>query len=148
MTVRASWFLSCLLLAGAAHAGSAPASLACESESGKVVLKGVVPSPSSDELLVTLRYVNDTLEFTSDKTAAYVVADFPKSVFTLIAPDEGLPLTLYAIPSSVAVKKNANGEVAGTFQAKLLAPRPGAKKPGGNSNPLQAVLNCNYTYSI
>ncbi len=38
MTARTAWFLSCMLFAGAAQAGSAPAELSCTSESGKVAL--------------------------------------------------------------------------------------------------------------
>ncbi|QVQ25827.1 hypothetical protein [Achromobacter deleyi] len=148
MTARATCFLSCLLLAGAAHAGSAPASLSCVSDSGKVALEGEIPSPSSDELGLRLTYAKATLEFTSDQAPGYVVANFQQSVFTLIAPADGQALTLYALPSTVAVKKNANGDVAGTFQAKLLAPRPGGKEGGGYASPLQATLNCDYKYSL
>lgn len=148
MTARAACFLSCLLLAGAVHAGSAPASLSCVSESGKVALEGAIPSPSSDELALTLTYVKATLKFTSDSAPGYVVANFQQSVFTLIAPGDGQALTLYALPSTVAVKKNANGDMAGTFQARLLGPRPGGKEGSGYATPLQATLNCDYAYSL
>ncbi|MBB1623833.1 hypothetical protein [Achromobacter sp. UMC71] len=145
MTLRAPLFVSCLLLAGIAHAGSAPAELSCVSESGKVSLRGVVPSPSSDELNVVLTYVGSTLRFDIDKAPGYVVSDFSQGVFTLVAPDEVWTLTLYALPGSVAVSKQANGDVAGTFQAKLMGPRPGS---GGANNPLTATVNCDYKYSL
>lgn len=148
MTARFACFLSLMVLAGAAHAGSAPASLSCVSESGKVALEGVIPSPSSDELALTLTYVKSTLKFTSDESPGYVVANFPQSVFTLIAPSSGQALTLYALPSTVAVKKSADGDMAGAFQARLLAPRPGGKEASGYATPLQATLNCDYKYSL
>ena len=148
MTARAACLLSLLLVAGAVHAGSAPASLSCVSESGKVALQGVIPSPSSDELALTLTYVTSTLKFNSDDSPGYVVANFPQSVFTLIAPTDGQALTLYALPSTVAVKKNADGDMAGAFQARLLAPRPGGQQASGYATPLQATLNCDYKYSL
>lgn len=148
MMLRAPIFLSCLLLAGVAHAGSAPAELSCVSESGKVALRGVVPSPSSDELALKLTYVGATLKFDADQVPAYVVADFPLGVFTLVVPDEVWPLTLYALPASVTVKKQSNGDIAGTFQAKLLGPRPGKPSENGIVNPLKATLNCEYKYSL
>lgn len=149
MTLRAPIFVSCLLLAGAAHAGSAPAELSCVSESGKVSLRGVVPSPSSDELNVVLTYVGHTLRFDIDKAPGYVVSDFTQGIFTLVAPNEVWTLTLYALPGSVAVKKQDNGDVAGTFQAKLTGPRPGGSAASGVSdNPLKATLNCKYKYSV
>ncbi|OAS90405.1 hypothetical protein A6I77_05550 [Achromobacter xylosoxidans] len=145
MKLHAPWFLSCLLLAGVAHAGSAPAELSCVSESGKVALRGVIPSPSSEELKLTLTYVGATLGFDADRDPAYVVSDFPLGVFTLVAPDEVWPLTLYALPASVAVKKDGTGAVVGTFQAKLTGPRPGGS---GANQPLKATVNCNYHYSV
>lgn len=148
MIVRATCALSLLILAGAAHAGSAPASLSCVSESGKVVLKGDIPSPSSDALALTLTYAAATLSFTADDAPAYVVANFSQSVFTLIVPADGQALTLYALPSTVAVKKTADGDMAGTFQARLLGPRPGGKAASGYPAPLQATLNCDYRYSL
>ncbi|MNR55993.1 hypothetical protein D3C85_1764760 [compost metagenome] len=77
-----------------------------------------------------------------------MVENFPQSVFTLIAPTDGQALTLYALPSTVAVKKNADGDMAGAFQARLLAPRPGGKQASGYATPLQATLNCDYKYSL
>ncbi|KRA01170.1 MAG: hypothetical protein ACN6O5_12495 [Achromobacter sp.] len=148
MIARATCLLSIALLAGNAQAGSAPASLSCVSDSGKVALKGDIPSPSSDELSLTLTYTTATLSFTSDDAPGYVVANFPQSVFTLVAPADGQALTLYALPSTVAVKKTANGDVAGTFQARLLGPRPGGKAASGYPAPLQATLNCDYRYSL
>lgn len=148
MTLRTPLFVSCLLLAGAAHAGSAPAELSCVSESGKVSLRGVVPSPSSDELNVVLTYVGAKMTFDIDKQPGYVVADFPQGVFTLVAPYEDWPLTLYALPASVTVKKQDNGDVAGTFQAKLTGPRPGVTVAAGAANTLKATLNCKYKYSL
>ncbi|WP_342067072.1 hypothetical protein [Achromobacter kerstersii] len=149
MTARATWFLSCMLLAGVAHAGSAPAELSCVSESGNVALKGVIPSPSSEDLNVTLRYFDANLAFTSDtNSTSYVVSDFPQSVFTLLVPAEGVALTLYALPSSVAIEKKADGEVAGTFQAKLTAPRPRSAAGAQTNSPLKATLTCEYHYSI
>lgn len=151
MTVRAS--LSCLLLSGlllsTAHAGSAPAELSCISDSGKVALKGVIPSPSSEELDVTLSYADADLKFNSDTHAlSYAVSDFPQSVFTLLVPADVTALTLYALPSSMAVKKNADGEVAGSFQAKLTAPRPRSAAGVQTASPLKATLNCDYRYSL
>ncbi|WP_371825597.1 hypothetical protein [Achromobacter sp. GbtcB20] len=148
MIARAACLLSIALLAGAAHAGSAPASLSCVSEIGKVALKGDIPSPSSDALALTLTYAAATLSFTADDAPAYVVANFSQSVFTLVAPADGQALTLYALPSTVAVKKTADGDMAGTFQAKLLGPRPGGKAASGYPAPLQATLNCDYRYSL
>lgn len=148
MKLSAPWFLSCLLLAGAAHAGSAPAELSCVSESGKVALRGAIPSPSSEELNLTLTYGNATQGFDSGDAPAYVVADFPLGVFTLVASDDAWPLTLYALPGTVAVRKVANGDVAGTFQARLTGPRPGGPTASGAGNPLKATLNCDYRYSL
>ncbi|AKP92388.1 MULTISPECIES: hypothetical protein [Achromobacter] len=148
MKPSAPWFLSCLLLAGAAHAGSAPAELSCVSESGKVALRGTIPSPSSEELSLTLTYGNAKQAFDSGDDPAYVVSDFPLGVFTLVAPDDTWPLTLYALPATVAVKKVANGDIAGTFQAKLTGPRPGGTTASGMGNPLTAILNCDYRYSL
>ena len=148
MIVRAACALSFLILAGTAQAGSAPASLSCVSESGKVALKGDIPSPSSEEMALTLTYATATLSFTSDEAPGYVVANFPQSVFTLVAPADGQALTLYALPSTVAVKKTADGDMAGTFQARLLGPRPGGKAASGYPAPLQATLNCDYRYSL
>lgn len=148
MIARVIGILSLAALAGGAHAGSAPASLSCVSESGKVGLEGAIPSPSSDELDLTLKYGASTLAFTAEAAPGYVVANFPQAVFTLIAPAPGQALTLYALPSTVAVKKNAAGDIAGTFQARLLAPRPGGKEASGYATPLQATLNCHYNYSL
>ncbi|KRC73262.1 hypothetical protein D3C87_404520 [compost metagenome] len=151
MTAQAS--LSCLLLAGlilgTAHAGSAPAELSCVSDSGKVGLKGVIPSPSSEDLDVTLSYAGADLAFNADAhEGSLVVSDFAQSVFVLRVPAEGVALTLYALPASVAVKKNADGDVVGTFQAKLTAPRPRAAAGVQTANPLKATLNCDYRYSL
>ncbi|PQZ64324.1 hypothetical protein CQ050_21075 [Achromobacter sp. MYb9] len=149
MTARAAWFLSCLLFAGAAHAGSAPAELSCVSESGKVALKGVIPSPSSEELNIKLSYFDASLTFTSDTASInYLVSDFPQSVFTLLVPSGDTALTLYALPSSVAVEKNATGDIVGTFQAKLTAPRPRSTAGAQNDSPLKATLKCDYRYSL
>ncbi len=148
MIARVICLVSLAALAGAAHAGSAPASLSCVSESGKVALKGVIPSPSSEELELTLTYGKSTLAFKADAAPGYVVANFAQAVFTLIAPAPDQALTLYALPSTVAVKKNADGDLAGTFQARLLAPRPGGKEASGYATPLQATLNCDYRYSL
>lgn len=148
MTARAAWFLSCMFFAGVAQAGSAPAELSCVSESGKVALKGVVPSPSSEELNIKLRYVDAHLTFNSDTASSYVVSDFPQSVFTLLVPSPGVALTLYALPSSVAVGKNADGDIVGTFQAKLTAPRPRSAAGAQTDSPLKATLNCDYRYSL
>ena len=111
-------------------------------------LRGVVPSPSSDELNVVLTYVGAKMTFDIDKQPGYVVADFPQGVFTLVAPYEDWPLTLYALPASVTVKKQDNGAVAGTFQAKLTGPRPGVTVAAGAANTLKATLNCKYKYSL
>lgn len=148
MIARATCLLSIALLAGGAHAGSAPALLSCISESGKVALKGEIPSPSSDELALTLTYGAATLSFASDSAPGYVVANFSQTVFTLVAPAEGQALTLYALPSTVTVTKTASGDMAGTFQARLLGPRPGGKEATGYPAPLQATLNCDYRYSL
>ncbi|SSW61767.1 hypothetical protein [Achromobacter agilis] len=148
MAVRGTWLLSCLLWAGVAHAGSAPADLDCLSDSGKVALKGVIPSPSSDELKVELRYADGSLGFDSDTNASFAVTDFPQSVFTLVVAADGLPLTLYALPSSVAVTKRGNDEMAGKFQAKLAAPRPGSVSGIQSTAPLKATLNCEYRYAL
>lgn len=148
MIARGTCLLSIALVAGTAHAGSAPASLSCVSESGKVALKGDIPSPSSDALALTLTYGAATLSFTSDNAPGYVVANFSQTVFTLVAPADGQALTLYALPSTVAVKKTANGDMAGTFQARLLGPRLGGKAAAGYPAPLQATLNCDYRYSL
>lgn len=149
MILRAPWLLSCLLLAGVAHAGSAPAEISCISESGKVALKGVIPSPSSEDLNVTLSYFDADLTFNSDTTASsYVVSDFPQSVFTLLVPSQGIALTLYALPSSVAVEKTGDHDLAGTFQAKLTAPRPRSATGAQTNSPLKATLNCDYRYSL
>ena len=148
MAIRGTWLLSCLLLAGIAHAGSAPAELDCISDSGKVALKGVIPSPSSEELKLKLSYADGSLGFDSDVSASYAVTDFPQSVFTLIVAAEDRPLTLYALPSSVAVKKGGNDEMAGKFQARLTAPRPRSVSGIQSAAPLKATLNCEYRYSL
>lgn len=154
MTHRRARSLSCLLLVGAAYAGaalagSAPAELSCVSESGNVALKGVIPSPSSEELNVTLRYFDANVAYTSDTLdQSYAVTDFPQSVFTLLVPTSGVALTLYALPSSVAVNKNGAGDVTGKFQAKLTAPRPRASTGVQNNSPLKATLDCDYRYSL
>lgn len=149
MIARSAFLLSCLLLAGLAHAGSAPAELSCVSDSGNVALKGVIPSPSSEDLNVTLRYFDASLAFTSDNvSASFVVSDFPQSVFTLLVPSSGVALTLYALPASVAVDKQGDGDVAGKFQAKLTAPRPRSAAGAQTNSPLKATLNCDYRYSL
>ena len=92
MTARAAWLLSCMLFTGAAQAGSAPAELSCVSESGKVALKGVIPSPSSEELNITLSYFDANLNFNSDTHAnSLVVEDFPPVSYTHLT----LPTTPY-----------------------------------------------------
>ncbi|MGE8690412.1 MAG: hypothetical protein ACN6PJ_24915 [Achromobacter sp.] len=153
MAVRGTRLFSCLLLAGAvhagiAHAGSAPADLDCVSDSGKVALNGVIPSPSSEELKLKLRYADGSLSFDSDTSASYAVADFPLSVFTLLVASEVQPLTLYALPASMAVRKEQNGDIAGKFQAKLIAPRPQSQSGIQSPAPLKATLNCEYRYSL
>lgn len=125
-----------------------PAELDCVSGSGKVALTGVVPSPSSDDLKLKLRYADGSLSFDSEKNASFAVADFPQAVFTLVVAAEGQPLTLYALPSSVDVKQGGHGEIAGRFQARLTAARP--RSPSGIQTraPLKATLNCEYRYSL
>lgn len=56
-----------------------------------MALRGAIPSPSSDELDLTLTYGNATLGFDSGDEPAYVVSDFPQGVFTLVVPDEAWP---------------------------------------------------------
>ncbi len=148
MAVRGTWLLSGLLLAGVAHAGSAPAELRCVSDSGKVALEGAIPSPSSEELELKLRYADGSLSFNSSKNDGYVVEDFPKSVFTLVVAARDVPLTLYALPSSVTVQKRENGDVAGKFQAKLMSARPRTVSGVQADTPLKATLNCEYRYSL
>lgn len=98
------------------------------SESGEVTLKGVIPSPSSEDLNVELGYFDADLTLSSDTSAnGYAVSDFPQSVFTLLVPSSGTALTFYALPASVAVDKNTDGEIVGT---------------------LKATLNCDYRYSL
>ena len=48
-------------------------------------------------------------------------------VFTLVIPSEPVALTLYALPASITVKMQPNGDMAGKFQAKLLGPRRRAR---------------------
>ena len=119
MPARAISFLSCMLLIGAAHAGSAPAELSCLSDSGKVGLKGVIPSPSSEDLDLTLTYFDAQLTFNdSTSDGSFVVSDFPQSVFLLRVPSPSTALTLYALPASMAVEKTSDsGDRSGTFQA-------------------------------
>lgn len=148
MAVRGIWLLSGLLLAGVAHAGSAPAELRCVSDSGKVALEGTIPSPSSEELDLKLRYADGALSFDSGKNHSYLVADFPQSVFTLVVAARDVPLTLYALPSSVAVKKRENGDIAGQFQARLTSARPRTVSGAQADTPLKATLNCVYRYSL
>lgn len=149
MTARIACFLSCLFLASAAHAGSAPAELSCVSESGNVALKGGIPSPSSEDLNVTLHYFDAKQPYTSDTLAnSYVVSDFPHSVFTLLLPTPGLALTLYALPESMGAEIAGDGAVVAKFQAKLMAPRPRSTTGVQTDSPLKATLNCDYRYSL
>lgn len=148
MAVRGIWFAACLSLSGVAHAGSAPAELNCVSESGKVKLEGAIPSPSSEEMKLKLSYADGSLAFDSNATQGFVVADFPQSVFTLVIAAQGQPLTLYAMPSSLTVKRESNGDAAGKFQAKLMAPRPRSVSGVQADTPLKATLNCEYRYSL
>lgn len=148
MAVRGVWLAAGLLLSGIAHAGSAPAELSCVSESGKVALEGAIPSSSSDEMKLKLSYADGSLAFDSDANQSYVVADFPQAVFTLVVAAQGQPLTLYAIPSSMAVKRESNGDAAGKFQARLTAPRPRSVSGVQADTPLKATLNCDYRYSL
>ncbi|WP_447991980.1 hypothetical protein [Achromobacter spanius] len=160
MPARAISFLSCMVLigaalaggtlSGAAHAGSAPAELSCLSDSGKVGLKGVIPSPSSEDLDLTLSYFDAQLSFNdSTSDGSFVVSDFPQSVFLLRVPSPGTALTLYALPASMAVEKTSDsGDRSGTFQAKLTAPRPRSATGAQTAAPLTATLNCEYRYSL
>ncbi|QKH36250.1 hypothetical protein FOC84_15345 [Achromobacter pestifer] len=148
MAVREIWFAACLLLSGVAHAGSAPAELNCVSESGKVKLAGAIPSPSSEEMQLKLSYADGSLTFDSNANQSFLVADFPQSVFTLVVAAQDQPLTLYAMPSSMTVKRQDNGDDAGKFQAKLLAPRPSSVSGVQGNTPLKATLNCAYRYSL
>ncbi|MDX3985130.1 MAG: hypothetical protein QHC88_07710 [Achromobacter sp.] len=150
MHARAISFFSCLLLAGAAHAGSAPAELSCVSDSGKVAIKGTIPSPSSEDLDITLSYFDATLDLNDTTTqGSYVVSDFPQSVFLLLVPSPGTALTLYALPSTMAVEKTSDsGDMAGKFQAKLKAPRPRSTMGAQTPAALTATLNCEYRYSL
>ena len=115
--------LCLLVLSSSALAGSAPAELSCVSESGKVTIKGQIPSPSSEEMALTLDYMKTRLTFNSNKTSGHVVENFPVGVFTLVIPSEPVALTLYALPASITVKMQPNGDMAGKFQAKLAASR-------------------------
>ena len=110
MAVRGIWLAACLLLSGVAQAGSAPAELNCVSESGKVKLEGAIPSPSSEEMQLKLSYTDGSLTFDSNANQGFVVADFARSVFTLVVVTQDQPLTLYAIPSSMTVKRQDNGD--------------------------------------
>jgi len=148
MAVRGIWLVAGLLLSGIAHAGSAPAELSCVSESGKVKLEGAIPSPSSEEMKLKLSYADGSLTFDSNANQGFVVADFPQSVFTLVVVTQGQPLTLYAMPSSMTVKRESNGDDAGKFQAKLMAPRPRSVSGVQADTPLKANLNCEYRYSL
>ena len=68
--------LCLLVLSSSALAGSAPAELSCVSESGKVTIKGQIPSPSSEEMALTLDYMKTRLTFNSNKTSGHVVENF------------------------------------------------------------------------
>ena len=61
--------LCLLVLSSSALAGSAPAELSCV-PSGKVTIKGQIPSPSSEEMALTLDYMKTRLTFNSNKTPA------------------------------------------------------------------------------
>ena len=108
--------LCLLVLSSSALAGSAPAELSCVSESGKVTIKGQIPSPSSEEMALTLDYMKTRLTFNSNKTSGHVVENFPVGVFTLVIPSEPVALTLYALPASITVKMQPNGDMAGKFR--------------------------------
>ena len=64
--------LCLLVLSSSALAGSAPAELSCV-PSGKVTIKGQIPSPSSEEMALTLDYMKTRLTFNSNKTSGHVV---------------------------------------------------------------------------
>lgn len=145
---RIAFFACSLLTAASAYAGSAPAELSCVSESGKVALKGQIPSPSSTELDVKLSYMESKLDFNSNHTEAYLAEDFRAKVFTLVLVGKTGALTLYALPATVTVQTGSDGIAAGTFQAKLQAPRPRTQKGPSSDQPLVATLNCKYRYSV
>ena len=79
-------------------------------------------------MALTLDYMKTRLTFNSNKTSGHVVENFPVGVFTLVIPSEPVALTLYALPASITVKMQPNGDMAGKFQAKLLGPRPRARR--------------------
>ena len=120
--------LCLLVLSSSALAGSAPAELSCVSESGKVTIKGQIPSPSSEEMALTLDYMKTRLTFNSNKTSGHVVENFPVGVFTLVIPSEPVALTLYALPASITVKMQPNGDMAGKFRPSCWGRVPRAPR--------------------
>ena len=97
------------------------------------------------EMALTLDYMKTRLTFNSNKTSGHVVENFPVGVFTLVIPSEPVALTLYALPASITVKMQPNGDMAGKFQAKLLG-RASARAE--SDLPLKANMSCDYRYSL
>ena len=81
-------------------------------------------------MALTLDYMKTRLTFNSNKTSGHVVENFPVGVFTLVIPSEPVALTLYALPASITVKMQPNGDMAGKFrQAAGAASRARRGRP-------------------
>jgi hypothetical protein len=137
-----------LAFASAAAAGSAPASLTCQSARAPVVtLRGWIPA---DELVldVTLARGASTRRLQFDQgDVPHVVADFRHGVFVLVVVLRvGPDLKLRALPATVRATVGSDGTRA-SFQALLTAPDPAHTGPVTAREMLFDVpVSCTYVY--
>jgi len=138
-----------LALAPAAWAGSAPASLACKSQSAPVVtLTGWIPA---DEIVLDMkltRGASTRLIQSEQGDTPHMIVDLRHQVFSMVIALNGGPeLKLHAIPSTVHATIGDKGTRA-SFQALLTAPKPEHVGSVTSRDMLSDVpMSCTYDYT-
>lgn len=146
----------------ASYAGSANAVFDCKSASGRTALTASVPGDHAEHSVKwtvdkeTIEWKDVTIQeppYKSDKNSSVFVLGSMKMNnyhFLITAPsnDKSSALEVFrfsAVPSSIDVKKTANGE-RGQLAAIIGGRDPRAEKNGSTSPKI--VVNCTYTYEI
>ena len=157
MIVTAGVFISV-----SSYAGSANALFDCKSASGRTVLMASVPGDHAEHLIEwtidheTVKWKDIIIQkppYNNDKNSSIFVLGSMKMAnyhFLVAAPNgdkAGLRdvFRFSAIPSSINVKKTANGE-RGKLSAIIVGQDPRANKNGRVSPKI--VVDCAYTYEI
>lgn len=151
-----------VLAPATSYAGSANAVFDCQSASGRTALTASVPGDQAEHLVKwtvdkeTVEWKNVIIQeppYKSDKNSSVFVLGSMKMnnyhfLITKPSTDQSSAIEVFrfsAVPSSIDVKKTANGE-RGQLSAIIGGRDPRADKNGKVSPRI--VVNCTYTYEI